>query len=144
METSTEIEVRYAETDGMGVVYHANYLIYLEVARSDFLNKLGFPCADVEKAGYLSPVVHVDLSYGAPFHYGDTIVVKTHVSKVGAVKTEYTCKMYLKGEDPEAVKPHFAAVTTHCICEREGFKPISQKKVFPDLYKAYKEVCFSE
>lgn len=144
METSTEIEVRYAETDGMGVVYHANYLIYLEVARSDFLNKLGFPYADVEKAGYLSPVVHVDLSCRAPFHYGDTIVVKTHVSKVGAVKTEYTCKMYLKGEDPEAVKPHFTAVTTHCICEREGFKPISQKKVFPDLYKAYKEVCFSE
>lgn len=71
-------------------------------------------------------------------------MVKTHVSKVGAVKTEYTCKMYLKGEDPEAVKPHFTAVTTHCICEREGFKPISQKKVFPDLYKAYKEVCFSE
>ncbi len=40
METSTEIEVRYAETDGMGVVYHANYLVYLEVARTDFLNKL--------------------------------------------------------------------------------------------------------
>lgn len=56
METSTEIEVRYAETDGMGVVYHANYLVYLEVARTDFLNKLGFPYADIEKAGYLSPV----------------------------------------------------------------------------------------
>lgn len=49
METSTEIEVRYAETDGMGVVYHANYLVYLEVARTDFLNKLGFPYADIEK-----------------------------------------------------------------------------------------------
>lgn len=144
METSTEIEVRYAETDGMGVVYHANYLVYLEVARSDFLNKLGFPYADVEKKGYLSPVVHVDLSYGSPFHYGDTIVVKTHVSKVGAVKTEYTCKMYLKGEDPDIVKPHFTAVTTHCICEREGFKPISQKKIFPNLYEAYKRVCYTE
>lgn len=144
METSTEIVVRYAETDGMGVVYHANYLIYLEVARTDFLNELGFPYADFEEAGYLSPVVHVDLSYGAPFHYGDTIVVKTHVSKVGAVKTEYTCKMYLKGEDPEKVKPHFTAVTTHCICKRESFKPISQKKVFPNLYEAYKRVCYNE
>lgn len=42
METSTEIEVRYAETDGMGVVYHANYLVYLEVARSDFLTNSDF------------------------------------------------------------------------------------------------------
>ena len=59
METSTEIEVRYAETDGMGVVYHANYLLYLEVARTDFLNKLGFPYADIEKAGYLSPFKYI-------------------------------------------------------------------------------------
>lgn len=42
METSTEIEVRYAETDGMGVVYHANYLVYLEVARTDFLTNSDF------------------------------------------------------------------------------------------------------
>ena len=144
METSTEIEVRYSETDAMGVVYHANYLIYLEVARTEFLNELGFPYIEFEKAGYLSPVVHVDLSYGSPFHYGDTIVVKTHVSKVGSVKTEYTCKMYLKGEDPEKVKPHFTAVTTHCICERDSFKPISQKKIFPKLFEAYKRVCYSE
>ena len=116
METSTEIEVRYAETDGMGVVYHANYLVYLEVARTDFLNKLGFPYADIEKAGYLSPVVHVDLSYGLPFRYGDTVVVKTHVT----------------------------AVTSHCVCDKETFKPVSQKKLFPELFEAYKRVCYSE
>lgn len=144
METSTEIEVRYAETDGMGVVYHANYLVYLEVARTDFLNKLGFPYADIEKAGYLSPVVHVDLSYGLPFRYGDTVVVKTHVSKVTPVRTQYTCKMYLKGEDPEKVKPHFTAVTSHCVCDKETFKPVSQKKLFPEPFEAYKRVCYSE
>lgn len=144
METSTEIDVRYAETDGMGVVYHANYLVYLEVARTDYLNTLGFPYAEIEDAGYLSPVVHVDLTYGAPFHYGDTIVVKTHVSKVGAVKTEYTCKMYLKGENPETAKPHFTAVTTHCLVEKGTFKPISQKRVFPKLYKAYVDACIPE
>lgn len=144
METSTEIDVRYAETDGMEVVYHANYLVYLEVARTDYLNALGFPYAEIEQAGYLSPVVHVDLTYGAPFRYGDTIVVKTHVSKVGAVKTEYTCKMYLKGEDPETVKPHFTAVTTHCLVEKETFKPISQKRIFPKLYEAYVNACIPE
>lgn len=144
METSTEIEVRYAETDGMGVVYHANYLVYLEVARTDFLNQLGFPYSEIEEAGYMSPVVHVDLSYGMPFHYGDTVVITTHVSKVTPVKTEYTCKMYLKGEDPKTTKPHFTAVTRHCLVDAKTFKPISQKKLFPKLFEAYKNVCFAE
>lgn len=144
MESTTEILVRYAETDCMGVVYHANYLIYLEVARTEFLEQLGFPYKRIEDAGYMSPVTHVDLSYGAPFHYGDTIVVKTHVSKVGSVKTEYTCEMYLKGEDPSTTKPHFKAVTEHCVVERDSFKVVSQKKVFPELYEAYKSVVYSE
>ena len=43
MVVETEIPVRYAETDAMGVVYHANYLLYFEVARTDFLEKIGIP-----------------------------------------------------------------------------------------------------
>ncbi len=137
MECLTEIEVRYAETDCMGVVYHANYLIYLEVARTEFLEKLGYPYCEIEKAGYMSPVLHVDLTYGSPFRYGDTVLVRTRVTKVTSVKTEYTCEMYLKGEDPTQCKPHFKAVTHHCLVERDSFKVVSQKKVFPRLYKAY-------
>lgn len=137
MECLTEIEVRYAETDCMGVVYHANYLIYLEVARTEFLRQLGFPYDEIEKAGYMSPVLHVDLTYGAPFKYGDTIVVRTRVTKATPVKTEYTCEMFLKGEDYSRAKPHFSAVTHHCLVERGSFKVVSQKKVFPGLYSAY-------
>lgn len=139
MECLTEIEVRYAETDCMGVVYHANYLIYLEVARTEFLQKLGFPYSDIEHAGYMSPVLHVDLSYHSPFRYGDTIIVRTRVSKVSSVKTEYTCEMYLKGEDLERSKPHFKAVTQHCLVERDTFKVVSQRKIFPELYSAYRQ-----
>ena len=49
METTTEIKVRYAETDAMGIVYHANYLVYFEVARTDYLEKLGFPYERIGK-----------------------------------------------------------------------------------------------
>ena len=81
--------------------------------------------------------MHVDLSYSSPFRYGDIVVVKTHVSKVTPVGTQYTCKMYLKGEDTETAKPHFAAVTSHCVCDKETFKPVSQKKLFPELFEGH-------
>lgn len=144
MECWTEIEVRYAETDCMGVVYHANYLIYLEVARTEFLQKLGFPYSSIEQAGYMSPVLHVDASYRSPFRYGDTILVRTRVTKVSSVRTEVSYEMYLKGEDHSQAKPHFEGTTQLCLVERETFKTVSQKKVFPDLYAAYCEALEPE
>lgn len=66
MQATTTIHVRYGETDMMGIVYHANYLLYFEDARTDFLETIGYPYARLEEAGYLSPVVNVDVSYGAP------------------------------------------------------------------------------
>lgn len=139
METLTEIDVRYSETDGMGVVYHANYLVYCEVGRSDYLNQLGFPYKQFEDSGYLSPVLTCNLTYSEPFHYGDTIVVRTRVTKVTSVRTQYQCDMYLKGEDVHSAKPHFTAVTTHCLVSKEDFRPVVQKRMFPALQKAYEE-----
>ena len=63
METSTEIEVRYAETDGMGVVYHANYLVWFDVARTEFLQELGFPYDKIEEQGYMAPVLEAHVNY---------------------------------------------------------------------------------
>ena len=52
----TEIEARYQETDKMGVIYHGNYATWFEVARTDYIRKLGFSYADMEKEGIISPV----------------------------------------------------------------------------------------
>ena len=66
MKVCTPIAVRYAETDKMAVVYHANYLLYFEDARTHFLEKLGYPYEQIEQAGYLSPVVSFEVHYGEP------------------------------------------------------------------------------
>lgn len=58
-----EIEVRYAETDQMGVVYHANYFIWMELGRTKLINDLGFYYADMESDGILSPVMDIQASY---------------------------------------------------------------------------------
>ncbi len=58
-----EIEVRYAETDQMGIVYHANYLVWMEVGRTALIKELGFLYKDMEDRGVLSPVLDISISY---------------------------------------------------------------------------------
>ena len=66
-----DIEVRYAETDQMGVVHHANYIVWFELARTSLCALSGFHYADIEKMGYLLMVTGVEVSYRRPARYGD-------------------------------------------------------------------------
>ncbi len=78
----SELRVRYAETDQMGVVHHANYLLYCEVGRTDFLRSLGTSYAELEKAGVRLPVAELTLRYHASARYDDHIRVETTLSDV--------------------------------------------------------------
>lgn len=71
----TEIEVRYAETDQMGVVHHANYVIWFELARTRLCAMSGYRYAEIERLGYLLMVTGVELRYRRPARYGDTVEV---------------------------------------------------------------------
>lgn len=75
VRVETEIEVRYAETDQMGVVHHANYVVWFELARTRLCALSGFHYADIEKMGYLLMVTGVQVSYRRPARYGDTVRV---------------------------------------------------------------------
>ena len=77
MRVCTPITIRYGETDMMGVVYHANYLLYFEDARTAFLEALGYPYARIEEAGLMSPVTHMECDYREPLRYGEGAVVRT-------------------------------------------------------------------
>ncbi|HVG09915.1 MAG TPA: thioesterase family protein [Thermoanaerobaculia bacterium] len=80
----TEIEVRYAETDQMGVVHHANYVIWFELARTRLCASSGFHYADIEKMGYLLMVTGVQASYRRPARYGDTVKVACWNDRLGS------------------------------------------------------------
>ena len=70
-----DVEVRYAETDQMGVVHHANYVVWFELARTRLCALSGFHYADIEKMGYLLMVTGVQVSYRRPARYGNTVRV---------------------------------------------------------------------
>ena len=74
--TETQIRVRYAETDQMGVVYHSHYFQYFEVARAESIRQLGFTYADMEKLGVIMPVIEVQCRYLRPALYDELLTVK--------------------------------------------------------------------
>lgn len=77
------VRVRYAETDKMGVVYHANYLIWFEVGRVEFLRRLGFTYKDMEASdGCFIAVVDARCRYKSPARYDDAILVRTRLRNV--------------------------------------------------------------
>lgn len=78
----THLRVRYAETDAMGVVYHANYLVWFEVGRGDFFRAFGQDYGEWEKKGYLLPVSEAHARYHAPARYAQQVVVRTWVEEV--------------------------------------------------------------
>lgn len=74
--TETQLRVRYAETDQMGVVYHGNYFPYFETARAESIRQLGFTYADMEKIGIIMPVIEVQCRYLRPALYDDLLTIK--------------------------------------------------------------------
>jgi acyl-CoA thioester hydrolase len=79
---ATELRVRYAETDQMGIAHHANYLIWCELARTDFMRDLGVRYRELEEGGLLLPVVDVRLRYRAVARYDDLLRVRCWVREV--------------------------------------------------------------
>ena len=132
MRVCTPIAVRYGETDMMGVVYHANYLLYFEDARTAFLEAIGYPYRLIEEAGLMSPVLHFACDYGEPLRYGDAAVVRTRLVLARPTKATYAYEVFREGMDFDADKPLAQGRSTHCLVEKDTFKPVSMKKATPD------------
>ena len=127
-EVHVDVEVRYAETDQMGVVHHANYLIWFEQARTRLCRDAGLHYADIERAGYFMMVTGAELRYVRSAHYGDDVTVTTWLSELGSrlasfeyevrrgeelLVTGRTRHVWVRAEDsrpcrlPEMARPYF-------------------------------------
>src|SRR5579871_6180614 len=88
----TRVRVRYAETDQMGIVYHANYLVWMEVGRVEYWRSMGLRYRDMEEDGILLAVAEAQCRYLAPAHYDEEIIIQTSVAEVNLrmVRFDYT------------------------------------------------------
>jgi acyl-CoA thioester hydrolase len=83
------IRVRYAETDKMGVVYHANYFMWFEVGRCELLRAIGRSYREMEASGIGLPVIEAHCEYKSPAHYDDELQVKTSGKMVSPARVEF-------------------------------------------------------
>jgi acyl-CoA thioester hydrolase len=95
----TRLRVRYAETDKMGVVYHANFAIWFEVGRVELLRQLGFEYKTMEQQDNCHiPVVDLRVRYKAPAQYDDEIVVRTEIRNVRSSLLHFTYEVFRESD----------------------------------------------
>ena len=128
------VEVRYAETDQMGVVYHANYLVWMEMGRTKLIEDLGFEYAEMEKDGILAPVLDVQASYKVPMRYGESAVIKTWVEEYDGLRVTYGYEISKENGELSAM-----GFTKHVCVKKDSFMPISIRKHYPEWHNAYEK-----
>lgn len=126
------LRVRYAETDQMGVVYHANYFIWLEVGRVEFLRQLGFSYREMEASDQcFIAVVDAKCRYKAPARYDDEVIVRTHLKNVRESLVHFGYELFRASDNTLLAE----AETTHVVTDAE-----MKKKAIPERYfKAFRE-----
>lgn len=116
MVYETEIRVRYAETDAMGVVYHSNYLIWFEVARTEMMRRLGRPYSQLEEAGHFLPVIEANCRYIKSARYDETLKVTIEYQNEPGVRIRFLYRVN-RCSDNALLAEGF---TVHLIVNREG------------------------
>jgi acyl-CoA thioester hydrolase len=115
-ETETRLRVRYAETDQMGVVYYANYLVWMEVGRVELCRACGFNYRDLEREdGVLLAVAEANCRYAAPARYDDEVTVKTWIEAANPRMVTFGYEMRLT----ECGRKLATGFTRHIFLSRE-------------------------
>ena len=100
------VRVRYADTDQMGVTYHANYLVWFEVGRTDWLRGSGWTYRDMEEAGISLPVIEVFCQYHQPARYDDELEIRTRATALTPVRIRFDYEVVRLADGVAAASGH--------------------------------------
>lgn len=112
----SRVRVRYAETDKMGVVYYANYLVWFEVGRTDLLREAGWSYREMETDGYALPVIEAHCTYRAPAKYDDDLEVRTTGAMLSPVRVTFTYEIVRPADNATLA----TGTTVHATLDRAG------------------------
>ena len=111
------LRVRYGETDQMGVVYHANYLVYMEEGRTRLMESLGCSYAELESEGWALVVRKADLRYRASARYDEELAIRTAVARVGGAAVLVRCEVRRAADGELLVE---GSTELACVDRRSG------------------------
>jgi len=123
-----QVRVRYAETDQMGIVYYANYLVWFELGRVELLRSLGLAYSQLEtEHECILPVVEATCRYRAPARYDDEILIETRPSLLRGSVLKFAYRILRKGENGEEAKLLAEGETVHVVCDDQlNRKPLPE------------------
>ncbi|WP_028561910.1 acyl-CoA thioesterase [Paenibacillus pinihumi] len=136
------LRVRYQETDKMQVVFHANYVNWFEIGRTEWVRHAGVPYAAIEEQGMLLPVTELNCRFVKPARYDDEIVVCTRMKEFSPLRLTFESQIRLVGENKEeagglhAEPPGELLVDggTRHVWVNQEFRPARLDKAAPELY----------
>lgn len=128
----TFLDVRYYETDLMGIVHHSNYVRYFECGRIAMLEDIGIPISKIEESGIMLPVVSVECHYKLPTKMGDRLRIVSKVEKMPLAKMVIKNEIYNK----DGLLVCDGAVTIGFI-HSDSRKPTRAPKIFTDIAEKY-------
>lgn len=117
-------QAKYYETDQMGIIHHSNYIRWMEEARIDVLDQLGYPYRRFEEMGYMSPVLHAECDYKKSVRFGDEVKIIVSLQDFGKVKFTLRYDMYNMTEGGVLSA---SGTTTHCFLKKDG-RPVMMNK----------------
>lgn len=122
--------VKYYECDKMGIVHHSNYVRFMEEARVDWMDQIGYGFDQLEAEGVVSPVVVISCNYKTPTKFKDVIFIEVKIAEMSALKISFAYTMKTDG------KLVCQASSTHCFLENG--RPVALEQRFPELYQKIK------
>lgn len=128
---NSEIRVRYADTDQMGIVHHARFFEYFEIARSDLLRSIGMSYRDVEKKGFYLPVIEAEARYRFPAYYDELITVET------VIRERPSVKMKIEYAARRNDKLLVTGYTIHGFVDGKTGRPVRLPDFFDELVKGF-------
>lgn len=131
MSSTTEINVRYAETDAMGVVHHAVYPVWFEIARTDYIKVLGLSYSEMEKGGVMLPVTAITVKYHLPAKYDDSLVVTARITRLTPARVEFAYTVTIKNSGEMITE----GTSSHAFVSSTTFKPLNFKTAMPDFFE---------
>jgi acyl-CoA thioester hydrolase len=113
---TTRLRVRYAETDRMGVVYYANYFVWFEVGRTEWLRDTGWSYREMERDGVSLPVIEAHCEYRQPARYDDDVEIRTRAALLTPVRIRFDYELRRDGDSAPSATGH----TVHAALDPNG------------------------
>ncbi len=133
LKHTTEIRVRYGDTDQMKFAYHGRYLDYFEIGRSEMMRDNGLPYKIVEEAGYQMPVIETMIKFKNPAFYDEVLVIESTVEKLPLLKVHIDHKIKSKERGLIICEGYIELV----FVDAKSGKPVRAPEFFINVVKKY-------